>query len=141
MELLAKAAAAALTAAVVGLILKKNVPELGFVLTLTAAAMALLLAATRPELIGKLLLTARVGQSVRGAVMLAADATGLSAAVLAPVMKCVGIGVLTRLTADLCADAGQSAAGSAVEICGAVCALVAALPLMESFFAMIDGML
>ncbi len=128
MELLAKAAAAALTAAVVGLILKKNVPELGFVLTLTAAAMALLLAA-------------RVGQSVRGAVMLAADATGLSAAVLAPVMKCVGIGVLTRLTADLCADAGQSAAGSAVEICGAVCALVAALPLMESFFAMIDGML
>lgn len=128
MELLAKAAAAALTAAVVGLILKKNVPELGFVLTLTAAAMALLLAA-------------RVGQSVRGAVMLAADATGLSAAVLAPVMKCVGIGVMTRLTADLCADAGQSAAGSAVEICGAVCALVAALPLMESFFAMIDGML
>ncbi len=128
MELLAKAAAAALTAAVVGLILKKNVPELGFVLTLTAAAMALLLAA-------------RVGQSVRGAVSLAADATGLSAAVLAPVMKCVGIGVLTRLTADLCADAGQSAAGSAVEICGAVCALVAALPLMESFFAMIDGML
>ena len=128
MELLAKAAAAALTAAVVGLILKKNVPELGFVLTLTAAAMALLLAA-------------RVGQSVRGAVMLAADATGLSAAVLAPVMKCVGIGVLTRLTADLCADAGQSAAESAVEICGAVCALVAALPLMESFFAMIDGML
>ena len=128
MELLAKAAAAALTAAVVGLILKKNVPELGFVLTLTSAAMALLLAA-------------RVGQSVRGAVSLAADATGLSAAVLAPVMKCVGIGVLTRLTADLCADAGQSAAGSAVEICGAVCALVAALPLMESFFAMIDGML
>lgn len=128
MELLAKAAAAALISAVIGLVLKKNVPELGFVLTLTAAALTLLLAA-------------RLGQGLRGMVALATDTTGLSAAVVAPVMKCVGIGILTRLTADLCADAGQSAAGSAVEICGAVCALVAALPLMESFFAMIDGML
>ena len=128
MELLAKAAAAALVSAVIGLVLKKNVPELGFALTLTAAALTLLLAA-------------RLGQGLRGMMTLAADTTGLNAAVVAPVMKCVGIGILTRLTADLCADAGQSAAGSAVEICGAVCALVAALPLMESFFAMIDGML
>lgn len=128
MELLARAAALALTAAVVGLILKRSTPELGFVLSLAAAGAALALAA-------------RLGQSVRGLVTLATETTGLSASLVAPVAKCVGIGIVTRLTADLCADAGQSAAGGAVELCGAVCALAAALPLMESFFAMIDEML
>lgn len=128
MELLWKAAAAALTAAVIGLVLKKNAPELGFVLTLAAAGLALTLAA-------------RLGTNVRAVVAMAADTAGLSDSLVAPVAKCVGIGIVTRLTADLCADAGQTAAGSAVEMCGAVCALMAALPLMESFFAMIDGML
>ncbi len=128
MELVWKAAAVALTAAVVGLVLKKNAPELGFALALAAAGLALTLAA-------------RLGSNVRAMVTLAAQTTGLSASIVAPVAKCVGIGIVTRLTADLCADAGQSAAGSAVEICGAVCALAAALPLVESFFAMIDEML
>lgn len=128
MELLTKAAALAVTAAVIGLVLKKNTPELGFALALAAAGAVLLLAA-------------RLGQSVRGAVAGAMEATGLSASLVTPVAKCVGIGVVTRLGADLCADAGQSAAASAVELCGAVGALVAALPLMESFFAMIGEML
>lgn len=128
MELLSKAAALAVMAAVMGLVLKKNAPELAFLLALAAASAALLLAG-------------RMGQSVRGIVTLAAETTGLSSAIVAPVAKCVGIGIITRLSADLCADAGQSAAGSAVEICGAVCALAAALPLMESFFTMIDEML
>lgn len=128
MELLWKAVAVALTAAVIGLVLKKNAPELGFVLSLSAAGMALVL-------------SARLGTNVRAVVTLAQETTGLSASLIAPVAKCVGIGIITRLTADLCADAGQSAAAGAVEVCGAVCALTAALPLMEMFFAMIDGML
>lgn len=128
MELMVKAAALAVTAAVMGLVLRKNVPELAFVLALAAAGAMVLLAA-------------RLGQNVRGTLALAAQITELSPALIAPVAKCVGIGVLTRLAADLCADAGQSAVGSAVELCGAVCALVAAVPLMESFFAMIEAML
>lgn len=128
MELAVRAAALAVTAAVLGLVLRKNVPELGFVLALAAAGAILALAA-------------RLGPSVRGVVTMAQEVTGLSAAVVQPVIKCAGIGVLTRLAADLCADAGQSAAGSAAEICGAVCALVAALPLMESFLTMIGRML
>lgn len=128
MDLAVRAAALAVTAAVLGLVLRKNAPELGFALALAAAGAILALAA-------------RLGPNVRGAVTMAQEVTGLSAAVVQPVVKCVGIGVLTRLAADFCADAGQSAAGSAVEICGAVCALAAAMPLMESFLTMIGRML
>jgi len=128
MELLIKAAALAVTGAMLGLVLKKNVPELAFALLLAAAGLVLLLSARAADGLG-----AVIGR--------AEAASGLSAAVTAPVMKCAGIGIITRLSADLCADAGQSAASQAVEICGTVCALTAAIPLMESFFAMIEGLL
>ena len=65
------------------------------------------------------------------------DQTGLSPAVISPVMKCVGIGVVTRLTTDLCRDAGQSAAASAVELCGTACAMVTALPLIRSLMQLV----
>ena len=58
----------------------------------------------------------------------------------APVLKCVGIGVVTRLSADICRDAGQSAASSAVELCGAACALVTAMPLIRTLLQMISEM-
>lgn len=128
MALAAQAAAMAVTAAVLGLVLRKTVPELAFALALGAAGAVLAM-------------TARLGPSVRGIVTMAEEITGLSASVVQPVIKCVGIGVIARLGADLCADAGQSAAASAVEICGAVCALAAALPLVESFLTMIGQML
>lgn len=128
MEMLTKAAALALTAAVMGLVLKKSAPELGFVLSLAAAAAVLAAAA-------------RLGQNLSAALSAAQQVSALDESVVQPVIKCIGIGIITRLAADLCADAGQSAAAAAVETCGAVCALSAALPLMESFFAMIDEML
>ena len=128
MELLIRAAGIAVIGALLGLVLKKNVPELGFAVTLTAAMFVLLLAAGSVDGIASVLERART-------------ASGLSAAVVAPVMKCVGIGIVTRFAADLCSDAGQSAASSAVELCGTVCALTAALPLVESFFALIEDML
>lgn len=128
MELLMKAAAVALIGALLGLVLKKDVPELGFALTLTAAGLVLLMAG-------------RVTEGLSGVLEKARELSSLSSAVTAPVMKCAGIAVVTRLSADLCADAGQSAAATAVELCGTVCALTAALPLIESFFAMIGDML
>jgi stage III sporulation protein AD len=64
--------------------------------------------------------------------------TGLSAGVVAPVMKCVGVGIVTRLSADMCRDGGQSAIASGVELCGTACAMVVALPLIQSLLEMIS---
>jgi len=69
------------------------------------------------------------------------DTAGLSPTLLAPVLKTVGIGILTRLASDICKDAGQSAIASTVELAGTVAALYIALPLMQTVFQMIGGLL
>ena len=124
MTVLMKAAALGLTGALAGLLLKKNVPELALALSL---AVCLLAAGLAAELYGQL----------AELVTMAREQTGLSPAVVGPVMKCVGVGVVTRLAADLCKDAGQTAVASAVELCGAACALAAAMPLIRALLEMI----
>lgn len=124
MTVLIKAAVTALAGAVLTLLLKRSAPELGLALSaavsLLAAALGLELASGLTELIS-----------------LVRDETGLSPAVIAPVLKCVGVGIVTRLSADMCKDAGQGAIASAVELCGAACAMVTALPLIRSLLEMI----
>ena len=124
MTALVQAAALGLIGALVGLLLKKNAPELALALSLAICVLAAGLAA---ELFTQL----------RQVIDLAREQTGLSPAIVSPVIKCVGIGVVTRLAADLCKDAGQGAVASAVELCGAGCAIVTALPLLRSLLQMI----
>ena len=125
MTLLMKAAALGLMGAVTALLLKKNAPEMGLALSIAVTLAAAGLAA---ELFTQL----------REIVILARDETGLSPAVVGPVLKCVGVGVVTRLAADLCKDAGQGAIASAVEICGAACAMGVSLPLIRALLQMIN---
>lgn len=127
MTLLVKAAAAGLAGSVMALMLRRSAPELGFLL---GTAVSLLAAGLALELITELL---ELVSELR-------DETGLSPAVTGPVMKCVGVGIVTRLSADLCRDAGQSAPASAVELCGAACAMAAAMPLIRSLLRMINDM-
>ena len=124
MTVLMKAAALGLTGALAGLLLKKNAPEMGLALSMAVCLLAAVLAA---ELYGQ------IGELVD----LAREQTGLSPAIVSPVLKCVGIGIVTRLAADLCKDAGQGAVASAVEMCGAACAMTAALPLIRALLQMI----
>ncbi len=123
MSLLIKAAALSLAGALMAMVLKKDVPELalalGIAVTLAAAGLAAGLISQLEEV-----------------ATMAREQTGLSPAVVTPVLKCVGIGVITRLAADLCRDAGQSAPASAVELAGAACALGAALPLVRALLDM-----
>ena len=125
MTLLMKAAALGLMGAVTALLLKKNAPELGLALSI---AVSLAAAGLAVELLGQL-------QQI---VVMAQEQTGLSPAIVGPVLKCVGIGAVTRLAADLCKDAGQSAIASAVEMCGAACAMGVSLPLIRALLQMIS---
>lgn len=56
---------------------------------------------------------------------------GLDGALLTPLYKGVGIALCARLTAELCRDQGQRALAAKVELCGAVCGLICALPLLQ----------
>ena len=116
---MAKVAAVATVTAICAVIVRRQVPEIGLVLALCGAA-AVLLFCVEP---------------LRGAVKLMdelAGLTGLSSAVVEPVMKVTGIAVLSRLSAELCRDAGEGALASAVETAGSAFSLLAALPLVSA---------
>lgn len=56
---------------------------------------------------------------------------GLDGELLVPLYKGVGVALCARLTAELCRDQGQRALAAKVELCGAVCGLICALPLLQ----------
>ena len=65
---------------------------------------------------------------------------GLDKSLLAPVLKAVGIGLLTQITGRICTDAGESAIASLVELCGSILTIYVALPLLEAVLEMVEGM-
>jgi len=128
MELLIKAAVAAAVGSLMALALRRNVPELGLLLTM---AVTLLTAAA----------ALRMADAVMEVAELAQKTANISPVVAAPILKCVGIGVVTKLASDICRDAGQSAAGGAVELVGAMSAVYAALPLLRTLLETLESLL
>ncbi len=126
MELIIKSAAAALTAAAVGLLIKKSNPEISMLLG--ACTAALIVGAATAFASGIKELTQTV-QNIAGG----------SSAFAAPVMKCLAVAIITKLSADLCRDSSQAAAASALELAGSICAMSIAMPLIMSVLKMIGG--
>jgi len=128
MELVSRAAAAALAGAILALTVKKTNPELALLIGAAAAVAVLWLCAAPAGALGELAVSLE-------------ESAGLSPAIFAPVLKCVAIGIVTRLSADLCRDAGQQSVAAAAELLGTAAALSAAVPLFQSLIQMIGGLL
>ncbi len=128
MDLIVRVAAVGIVSAAIGLVVKKSNPESSLLLSICASAFIMLAAL---EVFGALL--DFVTELMRDA--------GLSSALFAPVIKTVGIGITGRLASDLCREAGQAAAASAVETAAAIAALYAALPLLKSLMVLICSFL
>ena len=118
MNILLKCALGAIVAAVLGLLIKKNSPEIALLLACAAAA-AVLTAVFFAA--GDML------DMLYGLV----DMTGLSEGIVSIVLKTAAAAVITGFAADICKDAGQSALASACETAGAVTVIYTALPLFE----------
>ena len=115
-------AVCALCAAAFGAVLKKNNRELSLLLTAGAAALLLLSALEGlAPLVSRLEDTAAALPGEYGKIML----------------KAVGIAVTGQFASHTCKDAGESALASAVETAGAVCALLAALPLLRAVLTLL----
>ncbi len=67
--------------------------------------------------------------------------TGLSGFLFTPVIKITGIGIMTRITADICRDAGQNAPASALEVVGSICAVYISMPLIKTVLDMIGSLI
>ena len=66
---------------------------------------------------------------------------GVGEVYLLPLVKCCAAALTARLSADLCREASQNAAASAVEFLGLLCALGAAMPLVRNMLAALGEML
>lgn len=128
MEVVGKMAALAVAAALCALVVRQSAREVGLVLSLAAGAIILTQALGAVEAIQSLM--EELG-----------DRAGLSPAVLDPVLKTVGIAVLTRVAAEVCRDAKESGIAAFVETAGAVMALYVALPLMRAVLDTVGGLL
>ena len=128
MELILKAAALALTAALIGIVLRRTNPEMTLLLSICTVVLimgaALGFAKSFTEL-------ARTVQRI----------FGVSESLIKPVIKCVAVAIITKMTSDLCKDSSQAAAASAVELAGTVCALCIIMPLLMSMLTAIGGMI
>ncbi len=128
MEIALRAAAAGVTGSILALLLRRHTPELSLLLALASGILAAWLC------IG-------VCEEIIATLRSLALASGVSSVLLSPVIKCVGIGLVTQIAVQLCRDAQQSAAAAFVELCGTLCALYVSLPLIRSLFSVIGGLL
>ena len=128
MELIIKSAAAALTAAAVGLLIKKSNPEISMLLGACVTA---------------LIVTAAMGfaKGIKELSETVKNIAGGSSTFIAPVVKCLAVAIITKLASDLCKDSSQAAVASALELAGSVCAMSIAMPMIMSVLKMIGGFL
>jgi len=126
MAVYVKALALVLMTGLAALLLKKNAPELALLLSL-AAALAVSLAA------------ANYAAGLRDILLRMEELIPDASDTVAPLVKCAGIGVVTKLGGALCRDCSQNAGAVALELLGTVCAFAVALPLLQSVLNAVGG--
>lgn len=117
-----------LAAALCALVVKQKAQDIGVVLAL--AACAVLLLSILPAF-----------EEISAMVSHMGEMAGLSDVILIPVLKTVGIAIVTKLSAELCRDAKENGIASFVELAGAVAAILLAIPLLNMVLELIGGLL
>ena len=123
-----KIAAAAVTAALFGTVVRRGAPELALLLTVTAGVW--ILTAVLDGLGAAAAMAERLAQLAQ-----------MDAAVAGPVLKTVVVALVTRITAEICRGAGEGGLAAFVETAGTILALTAALPLMAAVLTMLEDLL
>lgn len=114
-----KMAAVAVAGALCCVVVRKQTPELALALALAAGGVVLWMAFSSLEYVTSFLRDL-------------AQQAGLTPAVLSPVLKVVGISVVTHTSAAFCKDAKESGLAAFLELGGTVAALVVIIPLMKA---------
>ena len=128
MDEILKVSAVAVAASLCAMILQKNVQELALVVALAA---------------GAAILSVAVGAAAGVVDMMhtLAGTAGIAPEVLSPVIKTVGISIVTRITAEICRDAKEGGVAAFVETAGAALALFVCLPLLQAVLDTLTGLL
>ena len=128
MEVFLKASAGVLTALILWLSLNKYNKENAVLLTLAVCAMVVTAAIAFLRPIIDFL------QKLQGIVDLDND-------LLAVILKAVGIGLITEISALICKDAGNESMGKALQILSSVAVLWISIPVFEKLISLLDKIL
>ena len=121
-------AAAGITAALCGVVVRQKSPELAALLALVACV--LLLWNTLPLM-----------ETIRDVLEELAALGDLSPVILRPMVQTVGLSLVTRLSSALCRDAGEGGIAAFLEVAGGAAAVVAALPLLKMVLQLVADLL
>lgn len=127
-ELMLKVAAGALTGVLCAAMVRRGGAEFALVVVLAALGWILL----------------QIGKDLGRIVDMMGQLTrlgGLEGAIVEPVVKVVGLSIITRVTVELCRGAGEGGIAAVVEIAGTVLCLGAVLPLVSAVVELIAGLL
>ena len=124
METIAQMTALCVVAALLALVLRRGTPELGLLLTISVTVVVLLALA---DSMGEVLtfLTSLTEKS------------GVERSLFVPLYKTTGIAIVVNIGSCLCRDAGETALATVIETAGTLCALLAALPLLQAVLSLL----
>lgn len=128
MDTVLRLTALCLVASLLAALLRRGGGEMAFLLVLAVCGTAVML------LLEPL-------QELQGFWEEAASWGELPAELFRPLIKTVGIALLSRTGSDLCRDAGECAMASVLETAGAVTAIVVSLPLFRSAWELLRSLL
>ena len=128
MEQLVRLSVLAGGAAISALVLRRHSPELSMLITVIGCV----LSAT---------LLVQLAEPLYAFLEKLFALTGMRDELFAPLLKCVGIGLLAQLSSALCVDAGETALSRLVELGGSLLCFLAATPLLEEVLHMIRGLI
>lgn len=126
MEIILKVSAIAVVSAALSILLKKYNPEISLLLSFCVIIFIFTLAST---IVGK------ISELIEMVKMIASPPDTL----VEPVVKCLGISIVTKISGDLCRDSSQAASASALEFTGAACAMAVSMPMLISVLKMISS--
>lgn len=128
MEQMIPVAATALLGGLIAVFLKREAGEIALLLSIaTTVLLLVLVGAAAVEILNLLRDLARQAS--------------VSDALLTPMLKVLGIEVVTNLAAHICQDAGEGGIASTVELAGAICALYTAIPVIQAVLILIEELL
>ena len=128
MEQMWKITAVCLIGSILAVLVKKTGPDVGIAVSVAVIGT-----------VSVMLL--RLGGETLSHLQQMLELSGLMPELFRPVVKIMGIALLSRLGSDLCRDAGELAIASLVETFGAFGSVVVSLPLFAAVWDMLRSML
>ena len=126
MEVFFKCAVAAILTAVTAAMLKSRNAEFSLVLVIVA---------------GTVLLGAISGVFSRAVLFLneLAELAGIAPEVLSPLLKVMAVSIITKISCDVCRDAGVGSLASVIELCGCAIAVMLSIPIITTVLELVTS--